>query len=246
MSSKRRSQNSSSPVDPSDTPIDTNTNNTTKSAPSPKPRRKRGPPTKFIFFRSLTLADFITLGNAACGTCSIFFCLNFLENKTYQPYINGAFILLPLALVFDICDGTVARWRNSSSIYGADLDSLADAVSFSVAPAVLGFTLGLRGLYDCIILSYFVCCGIGRLARFNVTANEFSAGTGKVKFYQGFPAPTSLFIVMLLAYLFHYKLILGDIPFGQYDFYGGKFHPLVLLYAFWGSMLVSEIRIPKP
>jgi CDP-diacylglycerol--serine O-phosphatidyltransferase len=119
------------------------------------------------------------------GTCSIFFCLNFLENARHLPYLNAAFILLPLALVFDICDGTVARWRKSSSIYGADLDSLADAVSFGVAPAVLGFTLGLRGLWDSIILSFFVCCVIGRLARFNVTAEQLSYGGNKVKYFQG-------------------------------------------------------------
>jgi CDP-diacylglycerol--serine O-phosphatidyltransferase len=75
------------------------------------------------------------------------------------------FVCLVFVLVFDILDGHVARWRNKSSPYGKDLDSLADVVSFSVAPAVLGFTLGLRGVWDCVCLSFFVCCGIGRLAR---------------------------------------------------------------------------------
>ena len=53
---------------------------------------------------------------------------------------------------------------------GADLDSLADVISFGVAPAVLGFTLGLRGGWDMLSLTYFVVCGVSRLARFNVTA----------------------------------------------------------------------------
>jgi len=56
---------------------------------------------------------------------SIFFCLNYLENNQYEPYILASFVLLPLALMFDICDGFVARARQNSSPYGSDLDSLA-------------------------------------------------------------------------------------------------------------------------
>ena len=68
-------------------------------------------------------------------------------------------------------DGYVARLnRTRQSVLGADLDSLADVISFGVAPAVLGFTLGLRGGWDMLVLTYFVVCGVSRLARFNVTA----------------------------------------------------------------------------
>ena len=56
----------------------------------------------------------------------------------------------------------------------SDLDSLADVISFAVAPAVLGFTLGLRGIWDCLILVFFVCCGVSRLARYNVTAETLA------------------------------------------------------------------------
>lgn len=149
------------------------------------PKRRR-----FKLLRSFTVADFVTLGNAASGMGSILFCLNFLENDKYEPYIYAAFFLLPLALLFDICDGHVARYRQNSSPYGSDLDSLADVISFAVAPAVLGFTLGLRGSWDCTILAFFVCCGVSRLARYNVTAETLAdAKTGKVKYYQGFPGP---------------------------------------------------------
>src|SRR6185369_8637674 len=81
-----------------------------------------------------------------------------------------AMALLPVALVFDFADGRVARWRRRSSLLGADLDSLADVISFGLAPAALGFAVGLRGAGDVVILLYFVACGISRLARFNVTA----------------------------------------------------------------------------
>ena len=166
----------------------------------PNPRRRR-----FKLLRSFTMADFVTLGNAAAGTGSIFFCLNFLENNKYEPYIYASFILLPLALVFDIADGYVARYRQNSSPYGSDLDSLADVISFAVAPAVLGFTLGLRGAWDCSILAFFVCCGVSRLARYNVTAETLAdSATGKVKYYQGFPVPTSLILVVLLGIAYAY------------------------------------------
>ena len=79
---------------------------------------------------------------------------------------------------------------------GADLDSLADVISFGVAPAVLGFTLGLRGGWDMLCLTYFVVCGVSRLARFNVTAAALAdADTGKVKYFEGTPIPTSIVIV---------------------------------------------------
>ena len=113
-------------------------------------------------------------------------------------------MLLPLALVCDVLDGYVARLnRSRQSVLGADLDSLADVISFGVAPAVLGFTLGLRGGWDMLILTYFVVCGVSRLARFNVTAAALSdATTGKVKYFEGTPIPTSILMVVLLGVAF--------------------------------------------
>ena len=119
--------------------------------------------------RSYTPADALTIGNAACGTIAIFLCLDYLADDN-RRFLWTAFLLLPLALIFDVLDGYVARLnRKRQSVLGADLDSLADVISFGVAPAVLGFTLGLRGGWDMLILTYFVVCGVSRLARFNVT-----------------------------------------------------------------------------
>src|SRR5262247_1828251 len=123
--------------------------------------------------RSYTVADLFTLGNASCGTISIFLCLNYIAEGRSQ-WFWASFALLFGALFCDIFDGYWARKSNRKSLLGADLDSLADIVSFGVAPAVLGFTLGLRGLWDTIALSLFVCCGISRLARFNVTASALT------------------------------------------------------------------------
>ena len=150
--------------------------------------------------RSYTPADALTIGNAACGTIAIFLCLDYIAADN-RRFLWTAFLLLPLALVCDVLDGYVARLnRTRQSALGADLDSLADVISFGVAPAVLGFTLGLRGGWDMLILTYFVICGVSRLARFNVTAAALSdSETGKVKYFEGTPIPTSILIVLMLG-----------------------------------------------
>src|SRR6186997_1937047 len=158
--------------------------------------------------RSYTPADALTIGNAACGTIAIFLCLNYLAEGE-RRFLWTAFLLLPLALVFDVLDGYVARLnRKRQSVLGADLDSLADVISFGVAPAVLGFTLGMRGGWDMAILTYFVVCGVSRLARFNVTASALAdATTGKVKYFEGTPIPTSVVLVIMLAIAFRQNRI---------------------------------------
>ena len=127
--------------------------------------------------RSYTAADALTIGNASCGTIAIFLCLDYVATASPR-YLWMAFILLPLALVCDVLDGYVARTQKGrQSVLGGDLDSLADVISFGVAPAVLGFTLGLRGGWDMVCLTFFVVCGVSRLARFNATAAALSDAT---------------------------------------------------------------------
>ena len=100
---------------------------------------------------------------------------------------------------------------------GGDLDSLSDVISFGVAPAVLGFTLGLRGGWDMLCLTYFVVCGVSRLARFNVTAADLAdASTGKVKYFEGTPIPSSILIVALLGVAFKFDRIDDLLWFGAW------------------------------
>ena len=189
--------------------------------------------------RSYTPADALTIGNAACGTIAIFLCLDYLAAGS-RRFLWTAFLLLPLALVCDVLDGYVARLDHTrQSALGADLDSLADVISFGVAPAVLGFTL---------ILTFFVVCGVSRLARFNVTAAALAdADTGKVKYFEGTPIPTSIVLVLLLGVAAFAGRIDEGLWLGVYRVGPAALHPLALLYGVSGSAMISAtLRIPKP
>jgi CDP-diacylglycerol---serine O-phosphatidyltransferase len=197
--------------------------------------------------RSYTPADMLTLANASCGTLSIFACLTYIEDESSQQ-LWVAFMLPVLALIFDALDGYVARRDpRRLSLLGADLDSLADIVSFGVAPAVLGYTLGLRGLWDVAVLTIFVCCGISRLARFNVTAASLTnLDTGKVRYFEGTPIPTSIVLVMLLAVLFTFGRVGARFPGGHWELAGRGFHPFSILFLVSGCLMISTIKVPKP
>jgi CDP-diacylglycerol---serine O-phosphatidyltransferase len=198
--------------------------------------------------RSYTAADLLTIGNAACGTIAIFLCLNYLAEDN-RRFLWTAFVLLPMALVCDVLDGYVARLnRRRQSLLGGDLDSLADVISFGVAPAVLGFTLGLRGGWDMLVLTYFVVCGVSRLARFNVTASTLAdASTGKVKYFEGTPIPTSIALVVLLGVAFYLGRIDEHLWLGVYRIGPAQLHPLTLIYGASGSAMISAtLRVPKP
>jgi len=155
---------------------------------------------RFSMIRDFHLADLLTLANAACGTGTVFATMAFLDTKRFELFYL-ALALGPLALLFDALDGNVARWRRKHSLLGRELDSLADVISFGVAPAGLAYAAGLRGGWDVVILLYFVCCGVSRLARYNVTADGLSEGADKVSYFEGAPIPTSLALTALLAVL---------------------------------------------
>lgn len=195
--------------------------------------------------RSFALADLITLGNAFCGTGAVLASMSYMATGRRND-VWLALVLLPLALVCDAMDGAVARWRRKSSPLGADLDSLANIVSFGVAPAALGFALGLRGGWDAAALAYFVACGIARLARYNVTAAALSDESGKVKYYEGTPIPASLLLVLLLGVAFSQGAVGESLWLGAVELGPLTLHPLVLMYVVSGSFMISTIKIPKP
>jgi CDP-diacylglycerol---serine O-phosphatidyltransferase len=150
------------------------------------------------------------------------------------------------AFIFDVLDGRVARWRHEHSPLGRELDSLADILSFGAAPAALGFAAGLRGGWDWVALIYFVCCGVSRLARFNVTAETLSAGADKVAYFEGTPIPTSIVLTGLLA-LAAWTGRIGEHLYGGVWTVGPwQLHPLALLFILSGTLMISKtLRIPK-
>jgi CDP-diacylglycerol--serine O-phosphatidyltransferase len=153
--------------------------------------------------------------------------------------------LIPFALLFDILDGRIARWRQKTSAMGRELDSLADVISFGIAPAVIAYGCGMQGLYDRIVLLFFVACGVSRLARYNVTAEKLSEGGDKVKYFEGTPIPTSIVLVGVLAVAISQAALGDQAWFGVLTLGGFRLHPLVLMFAVSGSLMISRIRIPK-
>jgi CDP-diacylglycerol--serine O-phosphatidyltransferase len=208
-----------------------------------EPRRQRT--RHFSMIRDFRLADLITLANGFAGTGSVLALMKYLLTRENR-FLWIAFALLPVALACDVLDGRVARARKQVSPLGQELDSLADLVSFGVAPAAMGFALGLRGTWDAVILVYFVACGISRLARYNSTAATLSDDSGKVRYFEGTPIPTSLLLVAALAVLALRGSIHDHLPFGVWAIGGWDLHPLALAYAASGSAMISKtLRIPK-
>ncbi|WP_427915588.1 CDP-alcohol phosphatidyltransferase family protein [Ramlibacter sp. MMS24-I3-19] len=199
----------------------------------------------FSMLRGFHLADFFTLGNAACGVGAVFLAMLFVASGEPAHFFAAA-ALAPAALAFDVLDGRIARARHQHSPLGRELDSLSDVISFGVAPAALAFAAGMQGGWDVAALVYFVCCGVSRLARYNVTAESMAGDTGKVRYFEGTPIPTSVLLTGVLA-LAGWQERLGD------DLWGGaiglgpwQLHPLVLLFVLSGSLMISKtLRIPK-
>ena len=195
--------------------------------------------------RGFHLADFLTLANAACGIAAVFFSMLYMGSQS-RAYFFAATALTPAALVFDWLDGRVARWRHEHSVLGRELDSLADIIAFGVAPAALGFAAGLRGGWDWFALMYFVCCGVSRLARYNVTAESLSQGRDKVAYFEGTPIPTTMVLTGVLA-LAAWQGRLGENLYGG-AWTGGPWdlHPFALLFVLSGTLMISKtLRIPK-
>ena len=211
------------------------TNPALKPKPKPKP---------FSMIREFHLADWITLANAVCGVGAMFSMITYIQSGDVA-HVHYACALVVLALVFDVFDGRVARWRQKSSLLGRELDSLADVISFGVAPALIAYGLGMQGLWDRVVLGYFVVCGVSRLARFNVTAEALSGDGDKVKYFEGTPIPTSLLLVFVLWIAAALGAIGPNLWGGTWRLAGFALHPLVLLFALSGSLMISRIRIPK-
>jgi archaetidylserine synthase len=160
-------------------------------------------------------ADIITLVNALLGFVSILMTLN--------GQIESALVLILLAVIADGADGAIARYTGTG-VLGANLDSLADVISFGVAPAVLAFvTLDSMNNWLGVFPGIFLVCGILRLARFNVS--------GKKDGFEGIPITAGGFIVAL------FLLMRDFVPYFEFVF--------IVLLIILSVLMVSTISYPK-
>ncbi len=145
------------------------------------------------------LPNLFTTGNIFCGFWAII--------SVFQERFEHAAYAILLAAVFDALDGKVARLSGAMSKFGVQYDSLADLISFGVAPALLAFTWALRpyGRFGWLAAFLFVVCGALRLARFNVQSSS-----GEVKYFKGLPIPGAATMIALTI-LLYLRLIETDL-----------------------------------
>ena len=197
------------------------------------------PRTHFSMIRNFHLADLFTIANGFCGVGALFQAMGYLTTGDRRQLFVAA-LLIPLAFIFDVLDGRIARWRHAASPMGRELDSLADVISFGVAPAGIAFAAGLTSWLDQLVLMYFVGSGLSRLARFNVTADTLAGESGKVPYFEGTPIPTSIVPLGLLMLAFYQDALY------PVRLLGAELHLPVLLFLLSGSLMISKtLKIPK-
>jgi CDP-diacylglycerol--serine O-phosphatidyltransferase len=195
--------------------------------------------------REFHLADFFTLGNAACGVGAVFFAMLYMSTQLAFHFYAAA-ALAPAAFIFDVLDGRIARARHQHSALGRELDSLSDVISFGVAPAALAFAAGMQGGWDVAALIFFVCCGVSRLARYNVTAETLASGSNKVAYFEGTPIPTSVLLTGVLAFAGWQGRVGETLYGGVYTIGPWDLHLMSLLFVVSGSLMISKtLHIPK-
>jgi CDP-diacylglycerol--serine O-phosphatidyltransferase len=138
------------------------------------------------------LPSLFTMGNMFCGYACIIYSLRG-DFESAAPFIG-------VSIVLDMLDGRIARLTGTSSEFGLQLDSLADAISFGVAPAIMTYAWGLMPLGRIGMFSgfLFVSAAVLRLARFNVQ----SAAGGDKRYFVGMPSPAAAGIPAATVYLF--------------------------------------------
>ena len=197
--------------------------------------------------REFHLADWFTLGNAVCGVGALFSTLSYIERHDVRHLLYACALVLA-ALVFDVLDGRIARWRQKSSAMGRELDSLADVISFGIAPALMMFFFILspsQGVVWFRNIGWFVgfiylLCAAMRLARFNVITNPLLKRSHKdsSKDFVGLPVPAAAGTVASVV-LFLLHLAEADKSLNRWAL---GLPPLMLLVAF---LMMSTVRYPS-
>jgi CDP-diacylglycerol--serine O-phosphatidyltransferase len=166
-----------------------------------------------------------TFANACLGMISILQALN-------GDYLVAAYCIVAAAIM-DMMDGRIARALKVQSLIGLQLDSLCDAISFCLAPAVLLYSWLVHdiGWFVVPVLAVYLCCGLYRLAKFNVTAQD------QKYYFIGLPTPAAAFI--LTALVFYQEWI--ELNYGRALFHKIGLMALVIAIAY---LMVSRIQFP--
>lgn len=194
-----------------------------------EPRRKRIDLRKTLFL----LPNMITLASIFCGFDSIRLSASATSDDDYYK----ACLLLVYALFFDMLDGRVARLTKTQSAFGLQIDSLADVVSFGVAPALLVYKWSLyqKGLPGLVASFVFAGAGAVRLARFNVLSmSESGKPTKPGKYIVGLPVPGAAGVLLSLVIANH--AIGGPLSSAKFAW------PMLGLTIFLAFLMVSTIR----
>jgi CDP-diacylglycerol--serine O-phosphatidyltransferase len=191
------------------------------------------------------LPNLMTAGNLFCGFVALTKIVeahpDTADYSEYSEKIKLALAFILLACIFDLFDGRVARWGGAESPFGREFDSLADLISFGVAPAFLVHRVVLRDVFvnqpeiGWFIASIYLICGAFRLARFNVLSMQPGGGS---KDFLGFPIPSAAALVASLT-LFMMWIDEKNFAVGYLRYV----LPPLLLFLSW--MMVSRVRYPS-
>jgi CDP-diacylglycerol---serine O-phosphatidyltransferase len=157
-----------------------------------------------------------TAGNIAAGYFAI---MQSLQGSVQEPrHFNYAALAIGFAIPFDALDGRIARMTKTTSDFGKELDSMADVITFGVAPSLLAFTWGFQSLplamdpvrrqtvvqWGAFVCFLFLLCGAGRLARFNIGANILPKNPGRPgrKYFVGMPIPAAAGVIAAVVHFF--------------------------------------------
>lgn len=193
------------------------------------------------------LPNMMTAGNLFCGFAAVLKIIegallnNAGESAIHSYHTALAFILG--ACVFDLLDGRVARLGGFESPFGREFDSLADVVSFGLAPALLVYQIVLKDFHKTgwAVSFIYLLCGSLRLARFNCIAaveTDPAAAKEHSKEFLGFPIPAAAGLIASLT-LFMLWLDEGERTIGRWKF------ALPVLLLFLSFMMFSKVRYPS-
>jgi len=167
------------------------------------------------------LPSLFTMANMACGYGCIVYAMRG-EYETAAPFIG-------IAIVLDMLDGRIARLTGTASDFGIQFDSLADVISFGVAPAILSYSWGLAPLGRLGLAAgfLFVAAAAMRLARFNIQA----AAGGDKRYFVGMPSPAAAAVPAATVYAY---------PWGLYDYRAAL--PALAMVMVPAVLMISTIR----